>query len=79
MSGFKPCPFCGNKNIEIVSRETFDRTRNDFDRLGYCDNSIMVSCNRCSTDMFLNVSFSTDYEEAVEMAKEKWNTREVFE
>lgn len=78
MNGFKPCPFCGNKDIIVEMRESFEATRNDF-RNKYNSNSIALFCNDCRTDKYTYVGFDVDYEEAVEMAKEKWNTREVSE
>lgn len=78
MNGFKPCPFCGNKKIAVESKEVFDATRTDFaDK--YDMNILTSSCECCNLVMHEYVSFETDYAEAVEIIKKKWNTREVSE
>lgn len=75
MNGLKPCPFCGNKNIEIGCEKTFEATRISFREKGFNCHNIMVCCYECLTDKFVDIGFDVEYEEAVEMAKEKWNTR----
>ena len=70
LKGFKPCPFCGMVSRLVVTEKSF------FERMVetsgfFC---FSVECQKCSAEMY--VFNETDYDEAVEHLREKWNRRE---
>ena len=70
LKGFKPCPFCGMvSHLSVSNREMFERVVNVS---GYF--CLSVECQECSTEMY--VFNETDYDEAVEHLRDKWNRRE---
>lgn len=80
MDGFKPCPFCGKTdNVTIDDENIYDKVIRRFKEVKFSDGILSISCKRCHLDFMTYVPFDVDYEEAVEIAKEKWNTREVSE
>ena len=69
MNGFKPCPFCGSKLFDFTGKSFFEE---QVRKTGsFC---FGMECMVCKAQLY--VYDQTDFEQAVNAMKEKWNRRE---
>lgn len=66
---FKPCPFCGRKDLYVMTKEFYSKLMDENGRA-----CVSMRCNACSLDMYEHTDDAT-YEEKIELLKEKWNRR----
>lgn len=67
---FRPCPFCGGKELLVSEREFFDE---QVEKSGsFC---VSVSCKKCDVEMYAHKE--TDYDLAIWYLQRKWNRRET--
>lgn len=62
---WKPCPFCGNRDLLIKDREAFEPH----------PETMYVTCEECKMDAWLFGTDDMSYPEALLRMAEKWNRR----
>lgn len=70
MPELKPCPFCGNTELSVSSRENFYELQGESGTA-----SIHVTCWECGTDQWEHSWSEHDYDKRIQMLADKWNRR----
>lgn len=70
MPEFKPCPFCGNEELELLTEKDFYAVQG---RTGSA--AVRLRCWSCSTEMWEHSREEHNYDKRVQMLAAKWNRR----
>ena len=66
---FKPCPFCGGKALDVMTKEFYSELMDENGRA-----CVSMRCKACALDMYEHTDGVT-YEEKLDLLKAKWNRR----
>ena len=66
---FKPCPFCGKKDLGVTPKDFYEELVEENGTA-----CVSVRCKNCALDMYEHTD-DVPYEEKIDLLKEKWNRR----
>lgn len=70
MIDIKPCPCCGNTNLDILEESSFRYLQEKHGKT-----CISIRCWNCYLEMFDHTYSEKDYNKRLEMILTKWNRR----
>lgn len=70
MIDIKPCPCCGNTNLDIFGESDFNLLQRKHGK-----SCIAIRCWECHLEMFDHTYSEMDYNKRLEMLLTKWNRR----
>lgn len=69
---FRPCPFCGGHNLDLMTRDFFyELSRDDSQR----SHLVRVECKTCRVTMWDNTYKVRSYYKRIKLLADKWNRR----
>lgn len=73
----KPCPFCGGYDLNITSKEKYNRIGNEgMTNINGKNHVLIMQCDTCGVEMHTtSIPDGMEYEKAVRVLYAKWNTR----